>query len=222
MKKLLKDGENVIGITNGHISLQICSSQEADTVLKEQHYSHKCTRNRFLSFKINNGNGYLQLGYGIRPLCKKNISIYITPKNYCEFDRMWLSDELPKNSETQVISLLLSFIKQTMPHIKFVITYADESVGNKGIIYKASNAIYLGYIYVDFYKLPSGERIHPITIWHRHKTRKMSVLQNIYPNIEHICKKTSGAKQHRFLYVLNKKIADKVLRETRLRSKQEM
>lgn len=76
MKKLLKDGENVIGITNGHISLQICSSEEADTVIKKQHYSHKCTRNRFLSFKINNGKGYLQLGYGIRPLCKK-IYLYI-------------------------------------------------------------------------------------------------------------------------------------------------
>ena len=36
----------------------------------------------------------------------------------------------------------------------------------------------------DFYVLPDGERVHPVTMWHRHKTRVMDVLQKIYPGIK--------------------------------------
>ncbi|MFI3241740.1 MAG: hypothetical protein R3Y43_04160 [Alphaproteobacteria bacterium] len=225
MKRLIFSSDNlfgdkkVIGITNGNLTLSICPNDEADKVIKKFHYSHKTTKNRFLSFAVNDGKGYLQLGYGIRPMIKDSISKYIKKGNYCEFDRMWLCDELPKNSESQVIALLLSFIKQTMPAIKFVITYADESVGNFGTIYKASNAFYLGFVYVDFYQLENGERVHPVSMWHRHKTRKWATLQKLYPNIKHICRATNKQKQHRFLYILNKHFASQVLRETRLLTK---
>ena len=116
---------------------------------------------------------------------------------------MWLSDDLPKFSESQVISLLLSYLKQVYPKIKFVITYADESVGNKGTIYKATNAIILKPIDCDFYVLESGERIHPVSMYHRHKTRAKAFLEKEYPNIRHI---KGEFKQNRFLYILDKKI----------------
>ena len=203
-------GDIPIGITNGKYKLVECLNSEADETIIKYHYSHKSTKNRFKSFNINNGLGYLQLGYGIRPRIKHTISKHITKDNYCEFDRMWLSNELPKYSESQVISLLLSYIKQVYPKIKFIITYADESVGNTGVIYKATNAIYLGYIYVDFYKLPNGERVHPVTMWHRHGTRAWKTMQSLYPGIKHI---KNSHKQYRFLYVLNKKYAKEVSRE---------
>jgi hypothetical protein len=203
MKKLVVEktllGDKVVGITNGNLVIKECSSSKADEVIKKYHYSHKTTKNRFLSFEVNNGLGYLQLGYGIRPHLKHNISKDINKDNYAEFDRMWLSDELPKNSESQVISLLLSYLKQVYPKIVFLITYADESAGNTGIIYKASNAIILDWVYVDFYKLPNGERVHPVSMYHRHKTRAWATVSRIYPGIKHI---TDG-KQFRFLYILN-------------------
>src|SRR4030067_2038433 len=163
MKQLIykKDlfGNKPIGIRNINLQLIECDNDEADKVIIKYHYSHKVTKNRFKSFSINNGMGYLQLGYGIRPHMKHSISELITKDNYCEFDRMWLSDELPKNSESQVIALLLSYLKQVYRQIKFVITYADESAGNTGIIYKATNAITLEPIDAVFYLLQTGERI---------------------------------------------------------------
>lgn len=204
MKQLIMSDElfpKPVGITNGHLTLRECSSEEADNVIIQHHYSHKATKNRFLSFSVNGGKGYMQLGYGIRPHIKHTVSEMITKDNYAEFDRMWLSDELPKFSETQTIALLLSYLKQVHPRIVFLITYADESAGNKGTIYKASNAFYLGSVAVDFYILPSGERVHPVSMYHRHKTRAWATLQNLYPGIRWI--KHEGYKQHRFLYVLN-------------------
>jgi hypothetical protein len=196
-------GRRPVGITNGNLTIEECDSSIADKMVKQYHYSHKTTKNRFKSFIVNKDKGVLQLGYGIRPNSKHTISELITKDNYCEFDRMWLSDDLPKFSESQVISLLLSYLKQVYPKIKFVITYADESVGNKGTIYKATNAIILKPIDCDFYVLESGERIHPVSMYHRHKTRAKAFLEKQYPNIRHI---KGEFKQNRFLYILDKKI----------------
>ena len=208
MKKVLFEdtllGTKPVGMTNGTLYIKECDSGKADATIKKYHYSHKSTKNRFLSFEVNDGLGYLQLGYGIRPHMKHTISRLITKDNYCEFDRMWLSDDLPKNSESQVISLLLSYLKNVYKHIKFVITYADESAGNSGTIYKATNAIRLGGIPVDFYILKSGERVHPVSMYHRHKTRARAFLEREYPGITHV---KGGFLQQRFLYILDKKVA---------------
>jgi len=207
MKELIysKDlfGKKPIGITNGKYWIKEASGNQVDPLVIQYHYSHKATPNRFKSFLVNDNKGFLQLGYGIRPRKKQSIDKRITKDNYCEFDRMWLSDELPKYAESQVISLLLSYLKQVYPRIKFVITYADGSVGNKGIIYKATNAKPIGKIPVDFYILTSGERVHPISMYHRHKTRAWAFLQKQYPNIKHV----KGTEyQYKFLYILDRKL----------------
>ena len=195
-------GKTPIGITNGKYTLLEADNKIVDELVKKYHYSHKNTKNRFKSFLINGDKGFMQLGYGIRPNIKHTIHPKIIKGNYCEFDRMWLSDELPKFSETQCIALLLSYLKQVYKNIKFVITYADGSVGNKGIIYQASNAKYIGKIPVDFYLLESGERVHPVSMYHRHKTRAWSVISKIYPNLKHI---KGSEYQYRYLYILDKK-----------------
>lgn len=210
MKKLVYTqdllGNIPIGITNGKITIKECENSTADKLVIKHHYSHKATKNRFKSFLVNDGLGVLQLGYGIRPSLKKKIHPLIEKGNFCEFDRMWLSDELPKFSESQTIALLISYLKQIYPEIKFIITYADESVGNKGTIYKATNAKILEPVNCDFYVLANGERVHPVSMYHRHKTRAWEFLKKEYPGIKHITKKY---KQNRFLYILDKKIKNK-------------
>lgn len=210
MKKLIYEktllGENPIGISNGKYKIIEAENRTIDELVKKYHYSKKTTKNRFKSFMVNDKKGFLQLGYGIRPEMKHTISPLIQKGNFCEFDRMWLSDELPKFSESQVIGLLLSYLKQKYPKIKFVITYADGSVGNFGTIYKATNAIPVGKVPVDFYILKSGERVHPVSMYHRHKTRAWGFLQKHYDGIKHI---KGGEYQYRFLYILSKKMRAK-------------
>jgi hypothetical protein len=197
-----------IGVEYRELRLVVQPSSLVDELVVKHHYSHKATKNRMLSMVVfhtdhgNNPLGFIQLGYGIRPQMKHTISTDITKDNYCEFDRMWLDDVLPRNSETMVIGMLLWFIKRWNPKIEYIITYADGSVGNVGTIYKASNAISIGKIPVDFYVLANGERVHPVTMWHRHGTRAGTALQELYPGITHI---KGTAYQYRFLYILNDK-----------------
>jgi adenine modification enzyme len=203
-------------ISNGKITITEVDSKRVRPLIEKYHYSHKTTPNHFISFDVNNGLGALQLGFGIRPHKKNRISSLITTDNYCEFDRMWLSDELPKYSESQTISLLLKYLKRNYPRIKFMITYADGSVGNEGIIYQATNAIKIAPIMCDFYLLPSGERVHPVSMWHRHKSRARELMQELYPGIKHIKgTKKNPIYQHRYLYILNKGLRKKFQSEKR-------
>ena len=162
-----------------------CEKSQADRIIVAHHYSHKVTSNSFVSLLVvykGKVNGALQCGYGIRPKIKGDYD----SDQVREFDRMWLSDDMPKYSETIVLSLFHHYMREAHPEIKVLISYADTSVGNKGTIYKAANYELVDRLQADFYLLPSGERVHPVSMWHRHGTRAWDFLQKQYPGIVHI------------------------------------
>ena len=179
-----------------NIKIEMCNKDQADTIIVKNHYSKKPTKNSFLSLLVYYNNkvaGALQIGYGIRP--EKNGKY--KKNEVVEFDRMWLSDEMPKYSETITLSLLHNFLKTRYKDLKAIISYSDTSVGNEGTIYKAGNYKLIDKLKADFYITEQGERIHPVTMWHRHKTRAWDFLQKQYPNI----KKADGF-QLKFIYNL--------------------
>lgn len=168
------------------IRLVECDKSQADSVIVPHHFSHKVTMNSCINLLVlYNGkiSGAMQIGYGIRPRIKTEREGVLDYHKVREFDRMWLSDEMPKYSETICLSLLHHYLKATHKEIKYLISYADTSIGNKGTIYKAANYELVDTLKADFYVLPSGERIHPVTMWHRHKTRKWSVISSLYEGI---------------------------------------
>ena len=181
-----------------NIQIRICEKSQADIIIINNHYSKKATKNSFLSLLVyynNKISGALQMGYGIRP----NKNGKYKKNEVVEFDRMWLSDEMPKYSETITLSLLHKFLKKRYKYLKAIISYSDNSEGinNRGIIYRAANYKLIDELKSDFYITEDGKRIHPVTMWHRHKTRAWEFLQKEYPNI----KKSKGS-QLKFMYKL--------------------
>lgn len=168
------------------IAIHECDKSEADKIIVPHHYSHKVTKNSFCSMLVywhNKVHGALQIGYGIRPKIKGEYD----SDSVREFDRMWLSDDMPKYSETIVLSLLHHYLRKAHPEVKTLISYADTSAGNTGTIYKAANYKMIDRLKADFYLVPIGngiyERVHPVTMWHRHGTRAWDFLQRKYPGI---------------------------------------
>lgn len=101
-------GTEIIGWKRKWIEIKIISSNIADELIEKYHYSGKATKNRFLSMGVyktrkDELQGVIQLGYGIRPKMKHTWGNDVNENNSIEFDRMWLSDELPKFSETIVL-----------------------------------------------------------------------------------------------------------------------
>lgn len=184
-KPITKSEGTIIGweAPSKEIKIVVCNKKEADAIIVQHHYSHKVTKNSFLSFLVyykGEVSGALQLGYGINPKKKGEYN----PDEVREFDRMWLSDDMPKFSETITLSLLHHYLRAVCPNIKYLISYADTSAGNNGTIYKAANYKLIKKSKADFYILESGERVHPVSMWHRHGTRRWDFLVKQYPNIK--------------------------------------
>ena len=185
------------------IKILECEKQMADNIIKKNHYSKKSTKNSCLNLLVyycNKVSGALQLGYGIRPSKKGTYN----PKKVLEFDRMWLSDDMPKLSETITLSLLHHYLKKNYPQIKHLISYADTSVGNNGTIYKAANYKLIDKIKARFFILENGDRVHPITMWHRHgvtMTGSGNITEKVKNILEPIYGKLKKAEGHQLKFV---------------------
>ena len=151
-------------------------------MMVEHHYSHTVPVNSMLSLGYSgmiNCHGGVMLGYGVNPKKAKEPGTY-------EFDRMWLSDEMPKYSETIVLSLFHKYLKATHPQVKKIISDRISPPGTTGLSTKRANYKYVGKIPCRHYILPDGTRIHPVTFWHRHGTERKEVINKLYPGIRKV------------------------------------
>lgn len=70
-----------------------------------------------------------------------------------------MTDDMPRNSESQMISQLIKWLKVNQPQIKVLFTWADGMVGKVGYVYQASNFLYCGYSVGEQY-MKDGIKIH--------------------------------------------------------------
>lgn len=91
----------------------------------------------------------------------------ITKDEYLELNRFCMADSEGKNAESQAISLGIKWIKQNMPEIKLLVSYAGRKEGNYGYIYQATNWEYLGYFISEGFWFVDGEERHLATLWQR-------------------------------------------------------
>lgn len=138
--------------------------EAAFSLLKTYHYSNTLPRinKHFVGFYLGEKLvGVVTLGWGTRPLHTiRKIFPSLTSEDYYEIGRMCMTDDMPKNSESQMLSQLVIFIKANYPQIKMLFTWADGILGKVGYVYQASNFYYLGYIWTDIY-MKDGIKIHP-------------------------------------------------------------
>jgi len=57
--------------------------------------------------------------------------------------RLWLADDLPRNSESRILGLVTRLLRQHTA-VKFLISYADPAAGHVGTIYQAAGWLYTG------------------------------------------------------------------------------
>ena len=108
--------------------------------------------------------GVITFGWGTRP--KHTIQALfpeLVTKDYYEIGKMCMDDSMPKNSESQLLSLSVKWLKENT-NIKYLFTWADGIVGKPGYVYQAANFLYGGYSITDTYVTENGEKVHPRTI----------------------------------------------------------
>ena len=140
------------------------SREYALELIQKYHYSNTLPRinKHFVGFFLNDELvGVVTLGYGTRPEHTiKKLFPTLDTNDYLEIGRMAMTEAMPKNSETQMLSALCKWIKKNCPNVKVLFTWADGMLGKCGYVYQAASFTYAGKSLTDIY-LKDGVKIHP-------------------------------------------------------------
>tara|TARA_B110000037_G_scaffold215455_2_gene272883 strand:- start:979 stop:1776 length:798 start_codon:yes stop_codon:yes gene_type:complete len=186
----------------------------ASQFVSERHYSSVMPRltKHFLGFfQENILVGALTLGWGTNPMGTiKKMFPELTTKDYFEIGKMCMDDSMPRNSESQMLSLTHKWIRDNLSNIKFLYTWADGIVGKPGYVYQSANYLYGGFIWTDIYVTDKGEKIHFRTIQRQLKTEmgRHDLKYGPRPNDKIMGEKGYSrvwGKQFKFIYPITKK-----------------
>lgn len=141
--------------------------EDADRCIRRWHYSGKTYSKSqvhlgvFLDGKI---LGAAQLGPPLDPWRVINL-VRDTPYNgMCELNRLALSPDLPRNSESRALSVMARLLRAHAPWIEWCLSFADERAGS-GTIYRAAGWLLTGVRVANtFWRLPSGDLVSDVGI----------------------------------------------------------
>ena len=127
---------------DGVIELESSLARE---IAKNEHYLHRPPQVKRAFGLVKDGYIVGIITYGTP--ASRHLQIGASPDDpslVIELNRMWVSDEMPRNTESKFIS---STLKKLGRYI--VVSYADTSVGHTGTVYRAANFHYAGWTDMD-------------------------------------------------------------------------
>lgn len=188
-------------------------------MIQKYHYSNTLPKlnKHFLGFYLDEELvGVITLGWGTRPRHTiQKMFPSLDTSNYFEIGRMVMTDEMPRNSESQMISLCCKWIKNNCPDIKVLFTWADGIQGKVGYVYQACSFKYCGSILTDIY-MKEGIKIHPRQTRKLFKINEDDTRKSIRPTIEQMNANNMQhirGKQYKYIKFLCNKTESKRLQK---------
>lgn len=130
--------------------------RDARAIIIAHHYSHTIVNNSYLHlgiFREGALEGVLQFGYMLNPACAGKVVKGTAQGQYMELNRMWLSEDAPRNSESRAISYTIKYIRRACHSVAWIQSFADERCGRLGVVYQACSFLYVGSHTTVFYEL---------------------------------------------------------------------
>jgi len=173
---------------------------DAKKLIVCHHYSHTLPGGTKMSFGVILNSRLLGvMTFGVGPFYGYKLVNDATPDDVVTLTRLWLSDELPRNSESKVLGVALRSLKRDTS-LKFVLAYSDPAAGHLGIIYQATNWLYTGLsTATPLYDIGDGTLHHSRSLAHQlgsHSIRYLT-LQGIN------AKAVPQSAKHRYIYFLD-------------------
>ena len=137
----------------------------AKEYIRKNHYTHGCHNGPSPCYGLFDSGELIGVLMFATP-CSENVRASVFGESYkdsvIELHRLHILDCTPKNTESWFISRCLKLLKQDKPKIKAVISFSDSTEGHTGIIYKATNAYFIGKTgNAIFYRDKAGRLHHP-------------------------------------------------------------
>ena len=172
----------------------------ARAVLVAHHYLHSIAAGTQLCFGVfvrNSLMGAITLGAG--PFLAYQLVDQAGQNDCLTLTRFWLDDRLPRNSESKALGILLKALK-TNTRLKFLVSYADPTLGHVGTIYEATNWVYTGLSQATpVYSLGDGKLHHSRSLAHAFGTHSVPYLKELMVPIGVVIQ----PGKHRYLYFLD-------------------
>jgi len=172
----------------------------AKKLVKLYHYLHSLPGGTQLAFGV-----FVQqmlmgvITFGCGPSQVYRLVHGAIPENCAVLTRLWLSDELPTNSESKVIGYSLRALRK-YTDIKFIVSYADPAQRHIGTIYQATNWIYTGLSQATpLYDLGDGVPRHSRTLSQIYGTHSLKHFRKHGTDV----KLVPQAQKHRYVYFLD-------------------
>ena len=179
----------------------------AKELLEREHYLHSLpggTKLCFGAFVENRLLGALTLGVG--PFEAHSLVEGAHRDDCVTLTRLWLSDDLPHNSESRVIGVVMRALRRHTS-IRFVLSYADPEMGHIGVIYQATGWLYTGLSQATpLYDLGDGRARHGRTLGHSFGTHSVEYLKSCGVPIRLVPR---GSK-HRYLHAIDPDIVVRI------------
>lgn len=115
-------------------------------------------------------------GWGVRP--KHTIQLLfpsLDTSDYWELCRLCCREDLPRNTESQLLAGCADWFRQNQPERQVLYTWADGIRGKPGYVYQGSNWLYGGYINTEIYLTENHEPVHPRLMITRFGSRSKEV-----------------------------------------------
>jgi hypothetical protein len=122
-----------------------------------------------------------------------------TPDDCLTLSRLWLSDELPHNSESRFIGVVLRSLKK-YSGLKFLVSYADPAQGHLGTIYQATSWVYTGLSQATpLYDIGDGRHYHSRSLSHSFGSHGLAHFQRHGIDVRLVPQQA----KHRYVYFLD-------------------
>jgi hypothetical protein len=172
----------------------------AKTLMARNHYLHSLPGGTKLTFGSFVGERLFgAMSFGAGPANAFSLVYRASPDDCMVLTRLWLSDSLPRNSESRVISIIIRSLRQHT-RVKFLVSYADPSQGHLGTIYQATNWLYTGLSEsMPLYDLGDGKARQSRSLAHGFGTHSVKHLVANGVNVTLV----PQSRKHRYVYFLD-------------------
>ena len=172
----------------------------AKKLVETHHYLHSLPGGTQLTFGVfldNRLMGAVTLGAG--PAYAHSLVEGASRRDCLTLTRLWLSDELPANSESRTISIVIRLLRKHTD-LKFLLSYADPAHEHLGTIYQATNWLYTGLSSaMPLYDLGNGITRHSRSVAQIFGTHSVKFLSQEGREVKRI----PQPAKHRYIYFLD-------------------
>ena len=182
------------------LRVSLISPLIAKMLLEKEHYLHSMPGGTILNFGVfHKGRLMGALTFGAGPALAYRLVEGSKRDDCLALTRLWLSDELPTNSESRVLGFVLHSLRQHTS-VKFLVSYADPTQGHVGTIYQATGWVYSGLSSaMPLYDLGDGVPRHSRSLAHSYGSHSLRYFAGHGVDIKLI----PQSAKHRYIYFLD-------------------